>query len=238
MPKLGVNIDHVATLRQARRGYEPDPLLAAKLCEKAGAHSIVAHLREDRRHINDEDIELLKKNVKTRFNLEMSINPEIVQIACQIKPDQATLVPERRQEITTEGGLDVLKYFTPIQKVTHLLKAKDIVVSLFVAPDKKQIDAAYKIGVNMIELHTGHYASAKTKQEQTKELKKIKTMTYSARRLGLIVNAGHGLNYQNTERIAEIKEIAELNIGHSIISKAVFVGLEEAVKDMLKVMAS
>lgn len=234
MPKLGVNIDHIATLRQARRGSSPDPLDAVRICEKAGAQSIVAHLREDRRHINDRDVRRLRKNVKTRFNLEMSMNDDIVRIACAIKPDQATLVPEKRQEITTEGGLDVTKNFSYIKNVVAKLQQKGIMVSLFIDPEKKQIIKSAQTGAESIELHTGSYANAKAKGQKQKELKKIRNGVLLGKKLGLIINAGHGLDYQNTTAIAKIPGIEELNIGYSIISEAVFAGLFVAVKKMLK----
>lgn len=236
MPKLGVNIDHVATLRQARREFDPDPIAAAKICERAGADSIVAHLREDRRHINEYDIRKLRKAITTRLNLEMSLNKEIVNIAVQIKPDEATLVPEKRAEITTEGGLDVIRHFNRIKQTINTLQNQNIVVSLFIDPIKKQIKKAQESGATAIELHTGRYDRVKTKNSQMKELKKIKAMTQYAQGLGLIVNAGHGLKYHNTKTIACIPGIEELNIGHSIISRAVFVGLESAVKEMAKLV--
>ena len=236
MIKLGVNIDPVATLRQARREFEPDPVEAARICEAAGAHSIVCHLREDRRHIDDNDVKRLRKSVKTRFNLEMSLNPGIVTIALKIKPDQATLVPERRQEVTTEGGLDVVSNFTRVKAVTQQLKKRGIIVSLFIAADLKQIEKSKEAGAPMIELHTGTYALAKTKQSQRQQWQRLNDMTQYARRLGLIVNAGHGLNYENTKPVATINGMEELNIGHAIISRAVFTGLEKAVKDMLTIM--
>jgi len=232
MPKLGINVDHVATLRQQRREFEPDPILAAKICEKAGADSIVCHLREDRRHINDKDVKRLKRIIKTRLNLEMSLDKKIVAIAASIKPDNVTFVPERRQELTTEGGLDVDKHFSRVKAATALLKKKKIVVSLFIDPVIKQIKRTKESGADMIELHTGRYAQAKTKQAQRVELKKIKHATQFAQNLGLVVNAGHGLKYNNTREIAAIKGIEELNIGHSVISRAVFVGLAQAVREM------
>lgn len=235
MPKLGVNIDHVATLRQARRGIEPDPLQAVKLCEEAGAHSIVAHLREDRRHINDQDVRNIRRAVKTRFNLEMSIHPDIVRIAVHIKPDLVTLVPEKRQEITTEGGLDIIQHATRIAKATTLLKRGRIEVSLFVDPVKAQIEHVKKVGANIIELHTGQYANAKNKKQMIREYDRLNDMAYFARQIGLRVSAGHGLNYENTRAIAQIQGIEELNIGHSIISRAVIVGLKKAVQEMLSV---
>jgi len=235
MPKLGINVDHVATIRQARGGFTPDPVLAATICEKAGAHSIVAHLREDRRHIHDRDIQKLKKAVKTRLNLEMSLNKDIVDVAIKIKPYQATLVPEKRQELTTEGGLDVIKNFSKVKHVTKILSQKGVLVSLFIDPQKKQIIAAKECGAPSIELHTGCYANAQTPQALKKELKNIQNAVKIGKNLGLIVNAGHGLDYKNTQAIAKIAGIEELNIGHSIISQAVFVGLNKAVKDMLKI---
>ena len=236
MVKLGVNIDHVATLRQARGGFDPDPVLAARLCEEAGCDSIVAHLREDRRHIQDRDIVILRKAVKTRFNLEMSLDPGVVKVALALKPDQATLVPERRQELTTEGGLDVARQITRVKKVSRALMDAGIDVSLFIAPDKKQIDATQKIGVKAIELHTGHYANAFADRLAIDEYSQIKAMTAYARKLGITVNAGHGLNYENTYPIARIKGMAELNIGHSIMSRAVFVGLKQAVREMITIL--
>ncbi|MCB9772401.1 MAG: pyridoxine 5'-phosphate synthase [Candidatus Omnitrophica bacterium] len=236
MLKLGVNIDHVATLRQARRGYYPDPILAAQICEKAGADSIVCHLREDRRHIQDNDVMQLRKIVRTRLNLEMSLNPEIIKITGHIKPDIATIVPERRQEITTEGGLDVIKYFTKIKNTVSFLQDKHIAVSLFIAPVKEQIDQAKKSGATIIELHTGAYADARTTLANARELKKILIATQYAKQIGLTVSAGHGLNYENTSVIAQISDIQELNIGHSIISESIYIGLESAVKKMLNLM--
>jgi len=232
MVKLGVNIDHIASLRQARGEFDPDPILAARLCEQAGCDSIVAHLREDRRHIQDRDIVLLRKTVKTRFNLEMSIEDSIVKVALAVQPDQATLVPERRQEITTEGGLDVVANLKKIKKVSQALLKAGIDVSLFIAPDKKQIDAALSIGVKAIELHTGPFARAFADRLAIDEFAQLKAMTLYARKSGMVVNAGHGLNYENTFVIARIKGMSELNIGHAIMSRAVFVGLKQAVSEM------
>jgi pyridoxine 5-phosphate synthase len=232
MPLLGVNVDHVATLRQARGGNEPDPAWAASVCERAGCDSIVAHLREDRRHMNDRDIRLLKKSLKTRFNLEMSINKEIVEIAKRLLPHQATLVPERRQELTTEGGMSVIRYSTRIGKVADSLRKKGIEVSIFIDPDIREICKAKAIGVDVIEIHTGRYSLASTRDSIKKEFEKIKKAADYALSLGLVVNAGHGLNYDNVKRIAGIKGLNELNIGHSIISSAVFTGLYKAVKEM------
>jgi pyridoxine 5-phosphate synthase len=234
--KLGVNIDHVATLRQSRRGNEPDPITAAKICERAGADSIVCHLREDRRHILDADVKMLRKTVTTRLNMEMALNADILEIALRLKPDQCTIVPERREEITTEGGLDVVRYFKKITNAAEKLQRRGIGVSLFIAPDKTQIIRAAETGVAMIELHTGCYANSRTKNASQEQLKIISAMTRFARDLGLSVNAGHGLNYTNTAAIARIDGIEELNIGHSIISRALTTGLERAVKDMLNII--
>jgi pyridoxine 5-phosphate synthase len=233
MAKLGVNIDHAATLRQARRGLEPDPIQAALICEKAGCDSIVAHLREDRRHINDSDVAELREKIKTRFNLEMSTADGIVKAAVDIKPDQATLVPEKREEITTEGGLDVASNMSKISRVIEKLQSENIAVSLFIDPEREQIEASKKAGAGIIEIHTGRYANAGDPKDIDFEFKAILNAVKTGCDHGLVVNAGHGLNYINTKRIAGIKEIDELNIGHSIISRAVFAGLENAVKEML-----
>lgn len=233
MSKLGVNIDHVATVRQARGGHEPDPVAAARLCVQSGAHSIVAHLREDHRHIQPGDVCALRK-VARNFNLEMSINPGVVKVALDVGPDQVTLVPERRQELTTEGGLDVIKNFKKLAHLTEVFSSRKIVVSLFIAADRKQINASKELKAHAIELHTGTYADAKTKQARSQEFKKIRDMAAYAHGLGLIVNAGHGLNYENTQAIGRIPEIVELNIGHSIVSRAITTGLAKAVKDMVR----
>jgi pyridoxine 5-phosphate synthase len=232
MPKLGVNIDHVATLRQARLAQEPNPLQAAIICQLAGSDSVVAHLREDRRHINDNDLKKLKKVVKVRLNLEMSCATEIVKIATEIRPDQVTLVPERRQEITTEGGLDLIKNKRKVEKIVKIMRRKGIITSLFIDPDTKQIKMAKKINPDFIELHTGKYANSKTKKERQKELDNLIEATALALSLNLKVNAGHGLDYHNVKPVAKIAGIEELNIGHSIISRAVFVGLAQAIKEM------
>jgi len=233
MPRLGVNIDHVATLRQARGGAVPEPVLAAGFCEAAGCDSIVSHLREDRRHINEEDVYILRKTVRTRLNMEMSIAKEIVNIALKIRPDEATLVPERRRELTTEGGLNCVKYGREVSEAARKLRGKGITVSLFIDADKKQIDAAVKTGAEFVELHTGEYANAKASRERQVQLKKLAEAAEYAIRSGLRVNAGHGLNYSNVSDVAKIEGIEELNIGHSIISRAVFVGLDRAVKEMI-----
>lgn len=232
MPALGVNIDHVATLREARGGLEPEPLLAALIVQGAGADSIVAHLREDRRHIADRDVYLLKEVLKVKFNLEMSVQDEIVAIACKVRPQQSTLVPERRQELTTEGGLDVLGGLKKIKQAVARLQDHGIAVSLFIDPDKKQIAAAAKTCAGMIELHTGAYSLAKDGEERDRYFAQLKSAASYAASLGLRVFAGHGLNYSNVSKVCRIKEVEELNIGHSIISRAVFTGLERAVKEM------
>ncbi len=232
MPSLGVNIDHVATLRQARGVTEPDPIEAAGICEKAGCDGIVVHLREDRRHINETDLRALRKTVNAKLNLEMSVAPEIVAIACEVKPDQATLVPERRQELTTEGGLDVMGQKDNIARVVKDLQKEGIVVSLFVAPDPDQVVASSEVGAQLIELHTGRYANTAAGEDQNYELAKLVEAKDLAIGLGLRVAAGHGLNYQNVKPVAQIPGIEELNIGHSIISRAVFSGLGEAVREM------
>ncbi len=232
MPRLGVNIDHVATLRQARGEHYPDPIQAAQICEEAGADSIVCHLREDRRHIQDRDVVALRKIVRSRLNLELSLTQSILDIACRIKPDEATIVPERRQEITTEGGLDVLRYFKRTQRAVRQLSGAGIEVSLFIDPDEAQILAAHQSGVSIIELHTGKYATAKSNSIRQRALANLKKATHYAQSLGLTVAAGHGLTYTNTLPIAKIPGIKELNIGHSIIAQSVFVGLKKAVKDM------
>ncbi len=236
MVKLGVNIDHVATVREARRTIEPSPLAAAQLCVAAGCDSIVCHLREDRRHINDADVVALRKKVKTRLNLEMSIVPEIVAIACRIKPDQATLVPERRQEVTTEGGLDVQAHEKAICRVVKMLSGHGIDVSLFIDPSKKQIDASARTGAGIVELHTGEYANAGTKAAQKKQLRILKSAVAYALKLGLEVNAGHGLTYRNAAAVARIPGMHELNIGHSIISRSIFVGVRQAVTEMKRLI--
>ncbi len=236
MPLLGVNIDHVATIRQARREFDPDPVKAALICQNAGADSIVAHLREDRRHIHDNDVIRLRKELSIRFNLEMSIAPSIVEIACRLKPVQATLVPERRQELTTEGGLDVVGQYKRLKTACARMQDRGIELSLFIAPDKAQVDKTVELGVGVIEFHTGCYAMAKTKAAMQKELKKLTVMTAYARACGLIVNSGHGLKYDNARAIAMIPGMHELNIGHSIISYAVFAGLDRAVREMHKIV--
>ena len=240
--KLGVNIDHVATLRQARYrgqpGGEPDAVQAALSCERAGAHGITAHLREDRRHIQDRDVLELRRRIGTRLNLEMANTPAMVCFALKLKPDIICLVPERRQELTTEGGLDAARQVPALRRTTKRMNAAGIEVSLFIAPDPKQVKAAADIGANFIELHTGPYAHAfGRKRERQVELNRLIAAAGQAHELGIQVNAGHGLNLQNVPLIHLVPHLVELNIGHSIVSRAVFVGLEVAVAEMLGVMA-
>ncbi len=235
MLSLGVNVDHVATLREARKIDYPDPVQAAVICELAGASSIVAHLREDRRHAKERDIRLIKEVIHSKFNLEMALSEEIIDFALHIKPAQVTLVPERREEVTTEGGLDVLKVKSKLQEVIPRLKDKGIKVSLFIDPISSHIETSKELEVDSIELHTGRYANAEGKNRE-EEKEKLREMSVLAHRLGLKVHAGHGLNYRNVQPIAQLPHVEELNIGHSIIARAVFVGLERAVKEMLQLM--
>lgn len=236
MKNLGVNIDHVATLREARKISYPDPVYAAYLAEDAGAYGITCHLREDRRHMQDRDIRLLRDTIQTRMNLEMALIPEILEIALDILPDEVCLVPERRQEVTTEGGLDVVKNKAKTSEFVDALHDKGILVSLFIGPDVRQIEAAAECGADYIELHTGEYADATTDDIRQEKLSYLYEAASYATNEGLRVNAGHGLNYQNTFEIALIPEIEVLNIGHSIIGRAVFTGLKQAVKDMLDII--
>jgi pyridoxine 5-phosphate synthase len=230
MPRLNVNVDHVATLRQARRGVEPDPILAAYLAELAGAEGIVVHLREDKRHIQDKDLKLLRETVKTKLNLEMAPTLEMMEIALDLKPNMVTLVPEKRAEITTEGGLHVLDHLKKISRLVESLKKGGLFVSLFIDPDLNQIKTAKSTGADMVEIHTGLYSEAKNKQTKEKELKNIEKAAKASLKLGLRVAAGHGLDYINVKRITQMEEIEELNIGHSIIARAVIVGIERAVR--------
>jgi len=236
--KLGVNIDHIATLREARGTLYPDPVVGALLCEYAGCSSIVAHLREDRRHIKERDILFIKKALKIPFNMEMSVNKDIVDFALKIKPEQSTLVPERRRELTTEGGIDLTNNnnYKKIEKAVKSLKQNGIIVSLFIDPNKKQIEKAKKIGADLIEFNTGKYSEAESAGEVKKELFKVKQSAKFAKDLGFFVAAGHGLDYENVREIVKIKEIEELNIGHSIICRSVFLGLVAAVEEMLKLI--
>ncbi|WP_151824954.1 pyridoxine 5'-phosphate synthase [Acinetobacter bereziniae] len=229
---LGVNIDHVATLRQARGTTYPDPVKAALICEQAGAEGITLHLREDRRHIQDDDVRRMRPVLKTRMNLEIAVTDEMVAFAIEIKPHHVCFVPEKRQEVTTEGGLDVVGHFADVKAATQALTAIGCDVSLFIDPDFAQIDAAIACGAPTIELHTGAYADAESGAEQQAELERIVKGAEYAAAQGLVVNAGHGLNLDNVAAIAAIPQIHELNIGHSIIAESVFVGLAQAVKDM------
>jgi pyridoxine 5-phosphate synthase len=235
MARLGVNVDHVATVRQARRGAEPDPVTAAAIAELAGADGITVHLREDRRHILDRDVMLLRRTVQTHLNLEMAATDEMVAIAMKVVPDYVTLVPEKRQELTTEGGLDVVKYKDKLTRQIDLLHQADITVSLFVDPDLEQLKASARIKADYIEIHTGAYCDAKGKQ-QTAELTKIEEAIKAGKKLGLGVNAGHGLNYQNIRPILALGGVEEFNIGHSIIARAVLVGLDRAVREMAELV--
>ena len=230
--ELGVNIDHVATLRQARGTVYPDPIEAARIAEEAGADLITLHLREDRRHIVDHDIEVLRERVQTRMNLEMAATDEMVKIACRVRPDDVCLVPERRAELTTEGGLNVAGQKANLTQVTLSLQKAGIRVSMFVDPDTLQIEASRDVGADAIEIHTGAYAEALSVTEEDREFERVVEAVTTGNKLALKVNAGHGLHYENVERIASIDGITELNIGHSIISRAVFLGLAGAVKEM------
>jgi pyridoxine 5-phosphate synthase len=232
MPTLGVNIDHYATIRQARGGVDPDPVHAAVIAELAGAHGITAHLREDRRHMQDRDIYLLKQVVKTHLNLEMAATAEMITIARDIAPFMVTLVPEKREERTTEGGLSLSGNEKELEKTVESLQGNNILVSMFIDPDLTQIKAASKIGASYIELHTGYYSNAVGKA-QYDELCRLRESCLAAHKLGLHVNAGHGLNYRNVGAVASIEYIRELNIGHSIVSRAALSGLETAVRDMI-----
>jgi pyridoxine 5-phosphate synthase len=233
MPKLGVNIDHVATLRQARKEGFPSPVEAARICVSAGADSIVAHLREDRRHIQDKDIYEIRKAVK-RFDMEMAATAEMQRIALKVKPDIVTLVPEKRTEVTTEGGLDVKKQLLYLKKYVKKLQGRGISVSLFIDPEPDQINAASISGAEFIEIHTGRYANARTKTSKRKELGKIRSAVAMAKKLGLKVNAGHGLDLSNARPVASIKEIEEFNIGFSVMADALLRGMKDSVRDMIR----
>jgi pyridoxine 5-phosphate synthase len=243
--RLGVNIDHVATLRQARyatmpesKNAEPDPLVAARMCERAGAGGIVAHLRTDRRHIQDRDIERLRQNIMTKLNLEMGNTAEIIDVALRIVPDEVCLVPEKREEVTTEGGLDVIAQRKELEPTIKRFHLAGIRVSLFIDPTLEQVDAAAELGVEMVELHTGKLANAFTEKIKKEELEQLRAAARAASESHLQVNAGHGINYKNIAFVNEIPCLTELNIGHSIISRATWVGLETAVKEMLAAMAN
>jgi len=238
MVRLGVNVDHVATLREARRGKQPDPVAAEIAAEMAGADGVVCHLREDRRHIKDKDLFLLKEIVKTHLNLEMAATDEMVRLATEVVPDMVTLVPEKREEITTEGGLDVVENFEWLEDVVRQLRASNIVVSLFIDPSIEQIKAAARIQADYVEIHTGLYANAQDLDTAEDEIEKIRSIAMAAAKLDMGVSAGHGLDYQNVRRILQIEQIEELNIGHSIVAKAVMIGMESAVREMLSVLRS
>jgi pyridoxine 5-phosphate synthase len=235
MPLLGVNIDHVATVREARKTYEPDPVWAAALAELGGADGITIHLREDRRHIQDRDLKILRQTTAARLNLELACVPEILRIACEVVPDQATLVPERRQELTTEGGLDMIGGRAEIAAAVQQLQAAGISVSLFLDPDPNQIAAAASLDADAIELHTGQYART-TGEAQLNELTRLARSGQEVRRAGMRLHAGHGLNYRNVVPVARLEGMYELNIGHSIIARAIFVGMEQAVREMKRLV--
>jgi pyridoxine 5-phosphate synthase len=233
---LCVNIDHIATLREARGGNYPDPVEGAILCEKSGCDGITAHLREDRRHIQDKDVFELRKTVKGKFNLELALSDEIIEIAKKIKPDQVTIVPEKREEITTEGGLDVRKNKNKITDTVKLFHDLDILVSLFIEPEKDVVEISKECGADFIEIHTGTYCNAVRKTDLDKEIDRIYSAANHAIKTGIRINAGHGLNYANIQPVLKTPGLEELNIGHSIISRSVFVGLEYAVREMLELM--
>ncbi|MEO7166831.1 MAG: pyridoxine 5'-phosphate synthase [Chthoniobacterales bacterium] len=241
--QLGVNLDHVATLRQARyattpdsKNAEPDPLVAASLCERAGASGITAHLRADRRHMQDRDLERLRENIMTKLNLEMGNTPEIIDFAIRLEPDEVCLVPEQRQEITTEGGLDLVRHARELAPTMRRLHAAGIRVSLFIDPEEEQVDAAVELEADIVELHTGALANAYTERVEEQELERLQTAAIRASNFGLQVNAGHGINYRNIGLIHKIPHLVELNIGHAIVARALFTGLESAVSEMLALM--
>lgn len=236
MSRLAINVDHVATVRQARLASEPDPVAAAVFAELAGAHGIVVHLREDRRHIQDRDVAVLRKTVKTKLNLEMAATKEMVEIAQKIKPDVATLVPEKRQELTTEGGLDVVVFETALKSVIETLHGSGIAVSLFVEPDAKYIKAARRLEADYVELHTGAFAEAKSFANRQEQFERLITAARLAKKLEIGAHAGHGVDYQNILWLRNITEIEEFSIGHSIIARAVLVGMDRAVREMLQLM--
>lgn len=236
MARLAINVDHVATVRQARLAQEPDPVAAAMLAELAGAHGIVVHLREDRRHIQDRDVAVLRKTVKTKMNLEMAATKEMVEIALKIKPDVVTLVPEKRQELTTEGGLDVVLFEGQLKSAIEMLHGSAIAVSVFVEPDAKFIKAAQRLEADYIELHTGAFAEAKSFEGRQEQYERLITAARLGKKLEIGVHAGHGVDYQNILWLRNIAEIEEFSIGHSIIARAVLVGMDRAVREMLQLM--
>jgi pyridoxine 5-phosphate synthase len=237
MAHLGVNIDHVATLRQARRTNEPDPVWAAALAELGGADGVTIHLREDRRHIQDRDLELLRQTVAVKLNLELAANRDVVEIACRVRPDQATLVPERREEVTTEGGLDIAGQRAAAADAIRRLREADIVVSLFLDPDPRQIQTARDLGADAVELHTGSYANARSDAARSAELTKLIQSGALVRQYGMTLHAGHGLTYRNVQPVAGIEGMSELNIGHSIVARAVMVGFQQAVREMKQLVS-
>ncbi len=233
MAKLSVNVDHIATIRQARGVAEPDPVAAAVIAELAGADGITIHLREDRRHIQDRDVEILRQTIKTRLNLEMALTDEMVAIALKVLPDSVTFVPEGRHELTTEGGLDAVLLQNTLKQKIALLKQAGIIVSLFIEPDMEQIKATHKVGADYMEIHTGAYCEVRTDSERREQLRRIELAISGARKLGLGINAGHGLDYRNISAVVALTGVEEFNIGHSIVSRAVLVGMERAVIDMV-----
>ncbi|HEY2147766.1 MAG TPA: pyridoxine 5'-phosphate synthase [Pirellulales bacterium] len=237
MAHLGVNIDHVATLRQARRTNEPDPVLAAALAELGGADGITIHLREDRRHIQDRDLEILRQTVTVKLNLELAANLGVIEIACRVRPDQATLVPERREEVTTEGGLDVAGHRAATADAIRRLRDAGITVSLFLDPDRSQIEAARELAADAVELHTGSYANAGSDAARSAELEKLIQAGALVRHCSMALHAGHGLTYRNVQPVARIEGMSELNIGHSIVSRAVMVGFQQAVREMKQLVS-
>ena len=237
MPELGVNIDHVATVRQARRTFEPDPVWAAALAQLSGADTITLHLREDRRHIQERDLRVLKETTTVRLNLELACVREMLDIACEVKPDQVTLVPEKREEVTTEGGLDIVQHHVTAAAAIDELNSAGILVSLFLDPDPRQLERAGTLSAAAVELHTGAYASVRG-QDQQRELERLVAAAAQVRQLGLQLHAGHGLNYQNVSPIARIEQMYELNIGHSIIARAIMVGMQQAVQEMKRIITS
>jgi pyridoxine 5-phosphate synthase len=238
MPHLGVNIDHVATLRQARRGVEPDPVWAAAEAELGGAVCITLHLREDRRHIQDRDLEILHQTVHVKLNLEMAVTDAMVDVACRVRPNQATLVPEGRQEITTEGGLDVAGQEAKVAAAIGRLRQAGITVSLFIDPEPRQVEASARTSAQAVEFHTGEYCNAADGPERDRQFARLAEGAKQAQSLGLVVHAGHGLSYTNVRRIAQIPGMTELNIGHSIVSRAIFTGLRKAVREMVRLIES
>lgn len=236
MARLAVNVDHVATVRQARGIDEPDPVIAAGIAEIAGADGIICHLREDRRHINERDLKLLRQTVKTKLNLEMAAVDEIIKIALEVKPDVVTFVPERREELTTEGGLNVLAQPSYYKDVVTKMKDAGIKVSFFIDPDPEQIKASKECGVDIVEIHTGHYSEAKTEEEAEERFLEIKKAVEVAASLGLKISAGHGLNYVNIKRFKSLPQIEEYSIGHSIVARAIYVGFERAVREMVEIV--